>query len=192
MTSFTQDQIKLSASIEKLANIAGLEFDCFKRGDNLEVIVNEPIDNNDDTKYNTIYHGPNLDASLVVINDHIETSKTLSAKAYRFSRQFPTKSGYASFIISMISDASDSEREIYARYIGFKRGGSIEKMKTLIGNRWDDAKPLRAARRADHKKAVAESNSRAVEYCVTQVIERAMTAAAEMKVAIAVQNELFA
>lgn len=177
VSHFSEDQIADAKRLIQFAHLVGIESDCFMRDGSLDIVV---CDNE-----NCLYRGPVFADAFASIENYVTTSDTLSVKAYLLSQQFPTKSGFVNFVLSLFSDASECERQTYSDNLNFRRGGSVERFKMLVGQRWDQAKSLRAERRSAFKNAKAAA-------AVRQVIRQAMAAAAEVEFQNEDQMQLFA
>jgi hypothetical protein len=177
VSRFTAEQIAGAKKLNEFARLVGIESDCFMRGGSLDIVV---CDNED-----CLYRGAKFADAFATVENFVTTTETLSVKAYQLSKQFPTKAGYVNFVLALFGDASDSERQSYCDNLNFRRGGSVERFKRLVGQRWDEAKTLRTARRAAFKTAKAEA-------AVRQVIRQAMAAAAESQFQNDEQMQLFA
>lgn len=177
VSRFTTEQIAEAKKLNEFARLVGLESDCFMRDGILDIVV---CDND-----NCLYRGPIFADAFASIENYLTTTDTLSVKAYLLSQQFPTKAGFVNFVLSLFGDASENERKTFSDNLEFRRGGSVERFKRLVGQRWDEAKSLRTARRAAFKTTKAEAT-------VRQVIRQATAAAAQAQSQNDGQMQLFA
>lgn len=176
VSRFTAEQIAEAKKLNEFARLVGLESDCYMREDILDIVV---CDNE-----NCLYRGPIFADAFASIKNYVVTTETLSVKVFQLSQQFPTKAGFVNFVFSLFCDACESERNTFADNLGFRPGGTIQRFKMLLGKRWEEAKPLRAERRAAFKTAKAEA-------AVRKVICQAMAAAAESAAQNKDQMQLF-